>query len=413
MSLVNEATLAGTCDFSPSPTLTYPSPSVKARVLHVINGEDFSGAERIQDLLAQRLPDYGYEVGFVCVKPDRFDSNREAKDAPLVDVPMRHKFDLHPARQISRMVRDENYALLHSHTPRSLLIARLAARRTGTPLVHHVQCPAAADSTHTLRNRVNAWVERTCLRGVSAVLPVSQSLSEYMISQGVPREKLTVIPNAVRPFGHLPDKSPPTGVWTIGICAMFRPRKGVDVLFRALAKLRAAGLNVRLRAAGYFKEPDYEIYLKRLADELGITEIIDWRGFSDNVYDELAQMDIFTLPSLFGEGLPLAIIEAMAAGVPVVSTDVEGTPEAVRDGIDGVIVPPGDVDALAHGFERIIQGELDWRELRQSAYQRQLEQYSDTKLAHDVAAVYDSIIGSELDRTAEVPTAAPVFAESV
>jgi len=200
------------------------------------------------------------------------------------------------------------------------------------------------------------------------------------------------VPNAVPVRGQLPERPLPKEPWTIGICALFRPRKGIDVLIRALAKLKADGVKVKLRAVGYFHEPQYEIQLKRLVSELGLQQIVEWHGFSANVYDELARMDLFVLPSLFGEGLPLAILEAMAAGVPVVSTAVEGTPEAVRDGIDGVIVPPGDVNALAGGLKRVIRGELDWRALRVSAHRRQEEFYSDTELARRVASIYQQVL---------------------
>lgn len=364
----------------------------RGRVLHVINGEDYSGAERVQDELAMRLPDFGYDVGFACVLPGRFDSVRQAQHIPLENAGMRSKFDLRPVRQIERLIRDGQYDIVHTHTPRSLLIGGMAANRAGVPTVHHVQCPAAADTTNVWRNRLNAFIERRCMKGVARVLPVSESLREYLHGQGVKDEDIRVVPNAVPVHGPLADRPTPEAPWTIGICAMFRPRKGLDVLIDSLAKLKAAGHNVRLRAVGYFKEPQYKVRIEQQIKDFQLQEIVDWRGFSDSVYDELAQMDLFVLPSLFGEGMPLAILEAMAAGVPVVSTRVEGTPELVRDGIDGVIVEPGDAVALAGAFERIIRGELNWQELRASAHQRQGELFSDTKLADSVAAIYSEIL---------------------
>ena len=76
-------------------------------------------------------------------------------------------------------------------------------------------------------------------------------------------------------------------------------------------------------------------------------EHITWTGFTRDVLDELRQMDLFVLPSLFGEGLPMVVLEAMAAGVPVVATRVAGIPEAIRPGQDGVLVEPGDAEDLA------------------------------------------------------------------
>ncbi|MCI0491836.1 MAG: glycosyltransferase, partial [Planctomycetes bacterium] len=114
-----------------------PTPPDTCRVLHLINGEHYSGAERVQDLLARQLPGCGFSVGFVCVKPGRFPAARETKDVPLVELPMCGRLDWKLVKQLVAMVRDEGYALIHAHTPRTALIGRLAARRAGVPLVYH------------------------------------------------------------------------------------------------------------------------------------------------------------------------------------------------------------------------------------------------------------------------------------
>ena len=75
------------------------------QVLHLVNGEHYSGAERVQDLLARQLPQFGCEVGFACVKPRRFPAARESKQAPLVEMPMRGRFDLRVVKRIAELVR--------------------------------------------------------------------------------------------------------------------------------------------------------------------------------------------------------------------------------------------------------------------------------------------------------------------
>lgn len=373
-----------------------PEPAKKlVRVLHVINGEEYGGAERVQDILGLRLPDFGYEVTFLCVKPDRFESVRKCSNVALVAYPMRNRFDLRPIPRVARFIRQQCFSLVHTHSPRNLLIGCPAAAIARVPLVHHVQCPALVDTPNVWRNRINARLEKRLLNRVAAVIPVSESLRAYMRGQGIHDDKLTVIPNAVPIRGPLSDRARPNGRWTIGICALFRPRKGVDVLVRALAELKRQGLPVRLRAVGYFMDDAYERHIKTLVSDLGLQGDVQWVGFSDNVDDELSKMDLFVYPSTHGEGMPLAILEAMAAGVPVVSTNVEGTPEAIRDGIDAVIVDPNNVEALADGFRRIIEGDLDWNALRLSAHRRQAERYSDTKLARDVSEVYDRVLNRE------------------
>src|SRR6185503_9296600 len=108
------------------------------RVLHVINGEHYAGAERVQDLLAARLPDYGVDVGFACLKPGQFPELRQSQATPLWELAMRSRIDVRPALRLAKIVRRERYDVLHTHSARALLIARLAAALCPAPIVHHV-----------------------------------------------------------------------------------------------------------------------------------------------------------------------------------------------------------------------------------------------------------------------------------
>jgi glycosyltransferase involved in cell wall biosynthesis len=367
------------------------------RVLHVINGEHYAGAERAQDLLALRLPELGYDVTFVCLKKGRFAEMRRSQSTPLVTLPMGGRFDLRPARRVAQMARDGGFSLIHTHTPRSAMIGSLAARWAGLPLVHHVQSPADNDSTRWMHNWVNGLVERWCVSRAAGVIPVSQSLADHSRAHGMTGRHMAVVPNGVPAQPSLSRRATPEGVWTIGTVALFRQRKGLDVLLRAFAKIHHSGCPVRLRAVGRFETPEYEAQIKNLVRELGVADKIEWRGFQKDVLGELESMDLFVLPSLFGEGLPFVILEAMSAGVPVVSTAVEGIPEAVRDGKDGLIVTPGDVDELAQALRRFVDSELDWQEIRRSAFERQSRDYTDRSMAAGVAAVYDAVLAERRD----------------
>lgn len=364
------------------------------RVLHVINGEHYSGAERVQDLLGLRLPEFGVEVGFACVKPGKFVTARQSVRCRLHEAAMGSRFDLRAAWRLASVVRRERYEILHAHTPRSLMVARAAAALTGTPLVYHVHSPTSRDTTHSLRNWLNSAAERWSLGGVGRLICVSHSLGEHMRAQGFAPETICVVPNGVPCVHEVAPRVTPSGTWTLGMVALFRPRKGLEVLLAALAKLRSQGYDVRLRAIGPFETSDYQASIQQLMHELDLTPHIDWIGFTRAIPAELNRLDLFVLPSLFGEGLPMVLLEAMAAGVPVVSTNVEGVPEAVRDGIDGLIATAGDADALAQAIERVLTGQCDWQALRASALERQREQFSDRSMAAGVAAVYRELLAS-------------------
>ena len=103
-------------------------------------------------------------------------------------------------------------------------------------------------------------------------------------------------------------------------------------------------------------------------------------------------MDLFVMPSVLREGLPMVILEAMANGVPIIGSGVEGIPEVVRDGQDGLIVEPGNADALAAAIGRMVRGEVNTQALRESAYERQFHHYSDRSMAAGVASVYAEVL---------------------
>lgn len=375
------------------PGIVVPNRVATTRVLHVINGEHYSGAERVQDLLAAHLPQFGFEVAFACVKPDRFPEARQSQDAVLHRTPMRRRFDFQCAARLAELIREQGYALVHAHTPRSVLVGSMAARRAGVPLVYHVHSPTARDSTRPIQNFVNARLERWSLRNAAQLIAVSPSLKQLMQGQGL---EVTYVANGVPTIDVAP-RSRPTGTWTLGMAALFRPRKGIEILLESLAMLRSRGVDVRLRAVGPFETERYERDVLCLADRLGINDTITWTGFTDDVPSELAKIDLFVLPSLFGEGLPMVVLEAMAAGLPVVASHVEGVPEAIGHREEGLLVEAASVSQLAAAIEEIVDDtdSLDYVALSANAQHRHAKRFSAEAMAAGVAAVYDKVLSVE------------------
>ncbi len=378
--------------FSPAVASIEPVVSPQ-RILHVINGEHYSGAERVQDLLAQELPQFGFEVTFACVKPDRFPETRTSQSAQLYRTPMRSRFDWQCGRKLAELIRQEDFALVHAHTPRSLLAGAIAARLADVPLVYHVHSPTGNDSTRWLQNLVNDRLERWLLRRSSRLIAVSPNLKELMTSQGIAPERVAYVANGVPAVQSFP-RTRPTGRWTLGMAALFRPRKGVEVLLEALALLRADGYDVHLRAIGPFETPAYQAEVCALVERLTIADLITWTGFVSDVHAELRKVEILVLPSLFGEGLPMVVLEAMAAGLPVVASAVEGIPIAVRSGLDGLLVEPGSATELATAIREIIRdgSPHDYASLCQQARSRHSEKFSAQAMAGNVARVYREIL---------------------
>lgn len=371
----------------------------RARVLHIINGEHYSGAERVQDLLARQLPQFGFDVGLACVKPGRFVTARETTDAPLFELPMHGRFDLRVVSSLTRLIRDDangagGYQLVHAHTPRTALVGQLAARQCGVPFIYHVHSPAAHDSTRRAINWLNTQVERFSLRDANRLVTVSPSLRQYMIKRGFPAERVVCVPNGVPQPAQLGSSEchAPTGTWTLGTVALFRPRKGIEVLLEALAAVRSWDIDVRLRAVGSFETLAYESAILGLAERLGVADMLDWVGFTRDINAELMKIDLFVLPSLFGEGLPMVVLESMAAGVPIIASRVEGVPEAVVHRETGLLVEPGSVSQLASAISSFVRGEVDYAEFSRRGRERHAERFSDIAMARGLAEVYRDVL---------------------
>jgi glycosyltransferase involved in cell wall biosynthesis len=366
--------------------------SAETKVLHLINGEFYAGAERVQDLLALQLPPLGFAVSFACLKEGIFGARRRAQEAPLYPMPMQSRFDLALCMRLAQLARAGDFRLLHTHTPRSALIGRAVSVLTGLPMVHHVHSPAELDTEHGWRNVRNGLVEKLSLRGAKRLIAVSGSLEERLRQRGFAAGRICQIANGV-PIAERSRRSHQPGQeLTVGMIALYRPRKGVEVLLEAMQRVRAAGVPIRLHAVGPFETPEYQRAVLELAGKLGLEQFITWVGFTSDVAAEFARMQLFALPSLYGEGMPMVVLEAMAAGLPIVSTRVEGIPQVVRHGVDGLLVEAGNADELADALQRFARGEVSAALMGDSGWHRQRENFSDVSMAAGVAAVYRQVL---------------------
>ena len=390
---------------APAPDLRVAAPGVPppvrtpaqlARVLHVVNGEHYSGAERVQDLLGDALPKLGYSVAFASLKAGKFGDHRTSIDAPLHEFNMRGRWDLGVARRIARLVRTEGFSLIHAHTPRSLLVSYVASRLTGAPLVYHVHSPASRDSTRRVVNFANDLVERGCAGRASQLLTVSPTLTDHMLRRGVSPDKLRCVlngvPAATDDFAIARRRRRPLPPYVIGMVALFRPRKGAEVLLDAIAALRKRDIDVKLEAIGPFETPEYEEKLHQRVKKLNLIDHVHWAGFTDDVHGALAKVDALALPSLFGEGLPMVVLEAMAAGLPVVATRCEGTTEAILHRETGFLVEPGSVNQLTDALAELFGDDTDYPMMSLNARRRHADRFSDEAMAQQVAAVYAHVL---------------------
>lgn len=194
----------------------------------------------------------------------------------------------------------------------------------------------------------------------------------------------------------------PRRVPKIGVVASFRPEKGHAVLLRALRQLRDRGaeFNVEMAGTGATLEDS-----RRLCQQLDLEGSVRFLGSVDDVPGFLATLDLFVLPSVRCEGLPLSVLEAMCARVPVVATDVGGTGEIVQNGVTGYLVRPNDVAALAGSISTALDERSSGLRLVENAYQRVSEAHSSEAVASRVRSIYTELLsrgGRRPDRIGKV-----------
>lgn len=366
-------------------------------VLHLINGEFYSGVERVHDLAALGLSALGYEVWLGSVKHGIYEDRTPLDRDRLLRFDMKNRFDWLVTLRIARFIRQRGVAIVHSHGPRTAILGYLATRLSGIPLVHHVHSPASRDSERGIIDTINARVENFIMRRAEAVIVVSNSLKQYLLNAGVSESRISVvlngIPAAVADTEHKPQ--PGAGqadVITIGMVALFRQRKGLEVLLQALAQLKVAGVALRFRAVGEFKDAAYKRSIMELVDELDLTDCVDWVGFVHDVDGQFRHFDVFVLPSIYGEGLPMVVLEAMRNGVPVVASRVEGIPDAIPSQEYGQLVDPGDAAQISQAIQRYI-ADPDYRErVCEQASQRQAQVLSADSMVSGMASIYAAVV---------------------
>ncbi|HEX4781330.1 MAG TPA: glycosyltransferase family 4 protein [Usitatibacter sp.] len=244
------------------------------------------------------------------------------------------------------------HAILHVHVASRASFWRKCAYMTlgriaGWPLVFHLHGGGFADFYERECSRNGRRAIRFFLDRAACVVTVSERWSAW-VRQITPNPRVTCIPNAVAmPKAH-PARREPALIAFVGRC---EESKGILDLLEALAEVRVSIPEARLECAG-----DGNLAaLGERADELGVGERVNTLGWIGPAQRDglLARAAIFALPS-HAEGLPMALLEAMAAGCPVVAASCGGIPDLVTDGVNGLLVPPGDVDALAQALHRVL-----------------------------------------------------------
>lgn len=375
------------------------------KVLQLVNGELYSGAERIQEMLLRYLDRSHFETRCVALLDGVFVRRAREADLPVEVLPMMSRLDLRVARRLARYLRENHINLIHTHGVRTNLIGRLAARLVDIPVVTHVHGLTLEETEFPLRNRVNALVDRSLSRWSAHYICVSHSLRLRLEAEGIEPERITVVHNGIE-LDRFQDSCDsrvrareevrrelllPPQAQLITTIALFRPLKGTEFFIQALARVGSQHAAAYGLLVGDFERQGYKEQIVDLARRLKLHEKLFFLGFRNDVSTLLAATDLFVLPSLYGEGLPLVLLEAMATATPIVATAVGGVPEVIRHGESGLLVKPGDVDGLAEAICQLLCDPQRAAQLGAQA-RRRVRQHDVQSMVHKIEAIYASLL---------------------
>jgi glycosyltransferase involved in cell wall biosynthesis len=343
-------------------------------ILHAMLGKGLGGLEQVfldyQPIIEAWAAKRGGRCVGVVRKGGKVDLAQAARTPPLTSMPAFTDWDpitLGAARAVVRAVHPE-IVLSHGQRP-----ARLFAKAASADVIHAV-------CVHKPSFDVTPGTHYLC---------VGQHLANLALERGAPADHVHVVQNAVKP--PKVEAKPFTrddGPVKIVAAGRLHSKKGFDVLIRAVGRLRSWDMDVTCEIAG---EGDERAELEALIKELDLDPCVKLVGWKDDVAAFLATGDLFAFAS-HQEGFPLTLLEAMAVGLPVVATEIDGPVEILKEGVTGRLVPDDDPDRLGEALGELISDRETARRLGAAARELVLSEYGPDELTRRLQAALDGML---------------------
>jgi len=319
------------------------------KVVHVEMGRHLYGGARQVAYLLQGLKAYPGEHVLVCPPQSGVMRALEAHSVTIQPLAMQGDLDFGFLFRLRALLRQTRPDLLHVHSRKGDLLAILAARLAGVPVIYsrRVDNPP---------NFIDRWLKfPLCTR----VVTISEGILAVMRGAGVSSARLICIPSAIDTalYGTACERAwfeqqfgLATGAPVVGMVAQLIPRKGHAVLFDALAELLPKHLDLRVLVFG---QGSLEADLREDARKRGLSECVQFAGFRNDLARVLPCLDVLVHPAWM-EGLGVSLLEAAACGVPIIASRAGGMPEIVRHGENGFLIEPGDAKALGEYLDQLL-----------------------------------------------------------
>jgi glycosyltransferase involved in cell wall biosynthesis len=366
------------------------------KILQICSARQLGGGEKHLADLANTLARRGHDV-FAALAP----SSPLLTELPavpkqnLVELRMRNSLNVSSALKLARFAREHQIEIVHAHVARDYPLAAFVSRRAGARLVL---------TRHVLFSM--SGVHRLTLRRTVRVIAVSQAVADGLRAQGIfDAGKIVLIHNgidvdrfaraarATRGSEAAGREESPGKRLRVGMVGHLAPIKGQEDFIRAAAIVCGLRGDVEFIVAGEDKSQrgEHRQSIERLIAELDLNQRVRLSGWVDDIAELLPTFDLFVSPSL-SEPFGLSIVEAMAAGTPVIATMSEGAREIIDDNHTGRLVPIGDVDTLAHVIGELLSDPAQRGQLSANAQHVVRERFSLERMVEATEKVYEQVL---------------------
>ncbi|MFT4047680.1 MAG: glycosyltransferase [Solimonas sp.] len=353
------------------------------KIMHVEAGENFYGGARQVSFLIEGLARRGIANVAVCPQGSLTARRIAALPVELREIPMRGDLDLLLTPRLLKLLRTEKPDLLHLHSRRGPeILGALAGRLHGLPIVYsrrndHYESPFVTRFKYKLYDRVVA---------------ISAAIGDVLADSGVPASMIRVVRSAfdaeaVTPLTRdaLRDEfGLPRDAFVVGIVAQLIRRKGHAVLLEAMPRLLDAIPNLHVL---FFGKGGLQTELEQQIARANLGARVRLAGYREDLPQLLEGLDLLAHPA-FAEGLGVSLLQASANGVAIVASRAGGIPEAVRDGVNGVLVPPHDVQALGDAIIALAHDDARRHALGAAGRRLIAEEFSVDAMVEGNLAVY-------------------------
>lgn len=360
------------------------------KILHVEGGRNlYGGAQQVVYLL-EGLYARGVHNVLACPRGCAL-ARAAAPFARVHEMTMRGDLDVLMVPRLYRLMRREHPDLVHLHSRIGAdVMGGIAARLARLPVVY----------SRRQDNPEPPWSVRLKYRLHDRVVAISDGIAQVKLAEGLSPERLRVVRSVVdaRPYRGEPEREwfraefgLPEGARTLAVVAQLIERKGHLLLLDALPPLLAEFPDLHVL---FFGKGPLDARLRDTIRERQLQARVRLAGFRTDLSRILPCLDLLVHPA-YREGLGVSLLQASAAGVPIVACRAGGIPEAVRDGVNGLLVPPGDVESLRAAIARLLRDPQEARAMGERGRELVAKEFSPDSMVEGNLAVYREVLAEQ------------------